>query len=546
MKRTGLVSLVALAVVVVGAGVGAGAGCSGGAKAKPQPTLAEEAGGQEGGAETGGGGQDIAAPPVDPMVVPDGTVATVSIGDPMTVLTDLSAYLTTAGFAGAPAAVATTAGMVGLSLEKPIAMVVVYGDMGPEPVIAGTPTDEQAVKQFAQASGMSAEIENGIVVLGRLEQQDRVGPHLRWRLGQPVPPELRFEVASQMVNQVIAMASASMPNNPLAGFDSIEKLSGSMNFDANDATLKLVVDGRAGTGLATFAASLAPSDFRLAGIVARQGDPMFGAGTLDYKLIGDGMRSWLGPMMDMWRAVVEATDGATAFSYPAQGSIVAVLGVKPGATDAAVAAYEQSVRAMATPVVVMNTSTVGKLRVKKVGKYWLHQTEATLTDAATDQDREAMRRMYGAETIQSLVGVVDGLGITAMGKGRDKAVVELVKRAKGAAGGAPVPVKAPGVLAAIEEARLANEAFVATLDIGTFVAWFMPADMGGGGAPVTPAGKAGGKAGKAAKKAPVPPSRPQVRMGLGRVGEAIGFRLVLPAQQLSALRDIGAQMQATP
>jgi hypothetical protein len=523
MKRIGLGCLVALSIVGVGAG--AGAGCSGGAKTKPQPTLGE-------GEPTGDPGRpdepQIAEPaaPVDPAVVPDGTVATFSLGDPATVLTGLGSYLSTAGFTGATATLGGLAGMTGLALDKPIIMVVVYGDMGPEPVVAGIPLDQKVVEQFARSGGLAAEIQDGVVVLGRLEQLDRVGPHLRWRIGQPVPAELRFEVASQMVNQVIAVASATMPNNPLAGFDSIEKLSGSMTFDANEATLKVLVDGRAGTGLATFAQSLAPSDFRLAGIVARPGDVMFAAGTFDYKLIGEGLRKWLGPVMDLWRSIDDVADGSVALSMPKQGEMTTVLGIKAGMTERAVAAYEKVVRGMATPVVVLNTAVVGRVRTKKLGKFWFHAVDTTFTDAATEEERAAARRMFGEEATQALVGVIDGLAITTQGKVRDKAAADVIKRAK--AKGAST-IKSPGVLAAIEEARVGNEAFVMTMDLGTWMAWVAAMDPAAGGLP------AGVKAGK-----PSGPSviRPLVRMGMGRVGDGLGVRMVIPAQQMSAVREV--------
>jgi hypothetical protein len=533
MKRSGLAGLVV--VWVVGAGVGAG--CSGGAKAKPQPTLAAG----EGEAETAAPGaveQEIAAPPVDPTLVPAGTVATISIGDPAAAAMDLSAYLTTAGFIGAPAMLATTMGMTGLALDKPIALIVVLGDAGPEPAIAGTAADDGVVQRFAQMGGLSAEIDNGLVVIARLEQQDRLGPHLRWRLAQPVPAELRFEIASEMVNQLMAVASMSMPNNPLSGFDSIAKLTGSVGFAADAATLKLVVDARPDTGLAKFTTSLAPSDFRLAGVVAAPGDMAFAASTMDLRLMTETFRNWMGPTTDLWTAVAEQSDGASAFVLSSSGDLVSVIGVKPGSTAAAAVALEEMIGKLKTPVEHMNQSTVGRPRVKKIAKQWFHEMEVSMSATAPESDRESMKLVWGTESLKSLLGVADDLAITAAGKGtaREKAIGRVLARAKASRGGAAKIANA-GAAAAVEEAKLASEAFVLTGDIAAFVEKVLLQDAAPAAAASPPPAKG--------KKAAPAPSREQFRMGMGRFGESLALRFVLPAPQLSAIREAGVRM-ATP
>ena len=446
-------------------------------------------------------------PAGDPKVAPAGTVATISIGEPGTVFQALAAYATAGGIPAAGMGIQQGMAVSGMATDRPISALVLATGPSPQLVVAGGFADEERVRQFAQSAGLQIEINGKSFVMGPPDALAAGGAHASWLLAQPIQPGIHATISAPLVNQAIAMATASLPDAPLAGFDSVTQLTCDLGFTATEATLRLSIGAKAGTNLATFTQSLRGSEFRLVDTLAEPSAAMLAIGKLDLRLLMSLMRSWMGPVADSWSEMMAVSDGEVAMRLglvAGAWEMVAVYGLRDRATAAT--AYEAAVKKLAKPVVSMHTRMVGRPRVKKVAGSWVHEIKSTLTADATEAERSALKKVWGAETTRTLVGVFGQHGVSVVARDGEKAVARLATRLKKAS-------KKPDarVTAAIAEAKKERESAIMLIDAAAMITWVMPKVM--------PA---------------APPSQP-ARIGLGANGDALAVRFVFPAEQLKAM-----------
>ena len=175
-------------------------------------------------------------------------------------------------------------------------------------------------------------------------------------------------------------------------------------------------------------------------------------------------------------------------------------------------------RKLATPVTNLNVVSRGRARAKKLAGDWFHELVTSLAAEATAAEKQAMSRVWGAESSTSLMGVFGNAAITASGASRERTITTIGKRLK-----KPGTIADPRAASAVEEAKRESESAVLVMDLAQLAA---EARAGGSGTGTVP------------KAAPAKAAGSAIRLGVRGVDGGIGLRIVVPASQLGAIRRV--------